>query len=558
MRYFLLMPMDGLMIRATVFELNNLLQGARVDKVNQPENDELHILTRNNGQNYKLLLCSNANFARLNITEISKSNPITPSSFCMLLRKHLTGAKINRFEQIDNERIVNVYFDCLNDFNEPVVKKLIIEIMGKHSNIIFVDENNRIYDSIKRVNSLMSRVRLVQPGIQYVLPPSQDKTNPFKQAHFEELSARIIADKYMGISRQSAEEIAFRNSFDINAFKNYLNLFVNHDYTPVVLKNDKGEPVDFFAVFQQRFLPQNQVVCSSISQAIDDYYLLKDRVQRINERAHGLKIKLSNLLEKALKKKAQQEEKKTECSDIEKYRIFGELITANIYLIKKGASEVEVLNYYDNNLPILIPLDKTVSASINAQKYFKQYNKQKRAKEILLPRQAEDETELSYVESILSAVAISETDEDLKEIETELTEMGVLRAQKATIKKNKKETAVPFREFEHNGMKILVGRNNLQNERLLKLASPDDIWLHTQKYHSSHVIILVDGGQVCDETILYGAKLCAYYSQAQGGDKIPVDYCKRKFVKKPKGGKAGFVTYTDYKTVLVDARIEGN
>ena len=250
-------------------------------------------------------------------------------------------------------------------------------------------------------------------------------------------------------------------------------------------------------------------------------------------------------------------EKLREAEKAEENRIKGELLTANLYAVEKGMRSIELINWYDEQGgSIKIPLDPLLSPAKNAQKYFKIYNKQKRAKEILIPMQKADENELSYAESIASAIALAETDEDLKEIETELTEAGLLRAPKQTVKKNKKETPVPFREYEQGGVKILVGRNNLQNERLLKLASPDDIWLHVQKYHSSHVLILVDGGQVRDETIIYAAQLCAYYSQAQGGDKIPVDYCKRKFVKKPKGGKAGFVVYTDYKTVLVTPKAE--
>ncbi len=541
------MPMDGLTIGATVFELNSLLQGARIDKINQPENDELHILTRNNGNNYKLLLCSNANFARLNITEISKTNPSTPTNFCMLLRKHLTGAKINRFEQISNERIVIIYFDCLNDFSEPVTKKIILEIMGKHSNIIFTDENNRIYDSIKRVNSLMSRVRLIQPGIEYVLPPSQDKLNPFEQESFEETSARIIADKYMGISRQSAEEIAYRYNYDVNAFKNYLKLFLDKDFTPVVLKSENGEPVDFYAVYQQRFLPENQVVCPSISQAIDDYYILKDRTQRINERAHGLRIKLNNLLDKAQKKKAQQEEKKVECSDIEKYRIYGELITANIYLIKKGASEVTVLNYYDNNSPISIPLDKTVSASANAQKYFKQYNKLKTALRLLSGQMKETNEEIEFITSLLEGLEMCEDETDINDIRQELVKFGYIKPVKT---KEKPKESKPMHFISSTGIDIFVGKNNTQNDYLtMKFAQANELWLHTKDIHGSHVI--VKSNEPDENTIEEAAHLAAYYSKAKESSLVPVDATKRKYIKKPASSLPGKVIYTNQTTYYV-------
>ncbi len=541
------MPMDGLTIGAVVYELNNLLQGARVDRINQPENDELHIITRNNGQNYKLLLCSNANFARLNISEISKNNPITPPSFCMLLRKHLTGAKINRIEQILNERIVTIYFDCLNDFSEPVTKKIILEIMGKHSNIIFTDENNRIYDSIKRVNSLMSRVRLIQPGTLYVLPPSQDKINPFEQDSFEETSARIIADKYMGISRQSAEEIAYRFNYDSNAFKNYLKLFFNKDFTPVVLKNDKNEPVDFFAVFQQRFLHDNQVVCPSISQAIDDYYVLKDKAQRINEKAHGLKVKLNNLLDKAQKKKANQLEKKIECSDVEKYRIYGELITANIYLIKKGANEVTVTNYYDNNLPITIPLDKTISPSANAQKYFKQYNKLKTALRLLDGQMKETDKEIELITSFIEDLEMCEDETDINDIRQELVKFGYIKPIKT---KEKPKESKPMHFISSKGIDIFVGKNNVQNDYLtMKFAKSDDLWLHTKESHGSHVII--KSSEPDDSTIEEAAQLAAYYSKAKDSALVPVDATKRKFIKKPASSLPGKVIYTNQTTFYI-------
>ncbi len=540
------MPMDGLTIKATVFELNNCLCCARVDKINQPENDELHILLRNNGRNYKLLLCSNANFARINITEITKPNPTTPTSFCMLLRKHLAGAKINRFEQISNERIVTIFFDCLNDFSEPVTKKIIIEIMGKHSNIIFLDENNRIFDSIKHVNSLMSRVRIIQPGLQYVLPPSQDKINPFQQKNFEETSARIIADKYMGVSRQSAEEIAYRYNYDINAFKNYLNLFEENEYTPVVLKNENGEPVDFYPIFQQRFLPQNQVVCASISEAIDDYYILKDRVQRINERAHGLRIKLNNLLEKAQKKKAQQEEKKIECSDIEKYRIYGELITANIYLIKKGATEITVLNYYDNN-QLTIPLDNTISPSSNAQKYFKQYNKLKTALKLLSSQMFETDKEIDFISSQLNNLEKCENESDINEIRQELVNFGYIKTQKT---KDKPVESKPMHYISTNGIDIYVGKSNLQNDRLtMKEAASDDLWLHTKDIHGSHVIVKSNNPD--NKTIEEAALLAAYYSKAKNSSLVPVDATKRKYIKKPASSMPGKVTYTNQTTYYV-------
>ena len=290
----------------------------------------------------------------------------------------------------------------------------------------------------------------------------------------------------------------------------------------------------------------------SLCKAQDVFYTAREQKKGFDDKKKRLESCIKTRIKKTQKRLQDTAEKLRDAQKAIVNRVKGELLTANLYRLEKGMQSIELPNWYDKNGGMVkIALDPLLSPTKNAQKYFKAYNKQKRAGEILLPMQAADEAELAYQESILSALTIAENEQDLLEIETELTEIGALHTPKKEIKKNKKETVAPFREFFHDGKKILVGRNNLQNERLLKTASPDDIWLHVQKYHSSHVIIVVDGGQVRDETLLYAAGLCAYYSQAQGGDKIPVDYCKRKFVKKPSKSKAGFVTYTDYKTVLV-------
>lgn len=541
------MPMDGLTIGAVVYELNNTLYGAKIDRINQPEEDEIYFFLRNNGENYKLLLCSNANFARINITEYSKPNPPTPSNFCMLLRKHLTGGRIASFKQIENERIVIISFDCYNDFNEPVTKKIILEIMGKHSNIIFVDDNNRIYDSIKHVNSLMSRVRLVQPGIEYVLPPSQGKKNPFSETEYVFDYARIISDTYMGISRQAAEEISFRCEDNIDGFSKYIDIYRNHLFSTILLVDEDGNPEDFFATPQQRFLPDFQIEYQSISQAIDKYFVLKDKVQRIKERSHGLKIKLTNLLEKSEKKKAQQLEKLRECADVEKYRIFGELLTANIYLVKKGSKSVSVQNYYDDMNLIDIPLDVTISPSANAQKYFKTYNKLKTASKLLNGQMEETEKEIEFFTIQLENLEKSECIEDIIEIRQELTEQGYIKAQK---NKQKKIESKPMHFISTEGVDIYVGKNNTQNDYLTHhFASSDDLWLHTKDIHGSHVIIKASNPD--NKTIEEAALLAAYYSKGKNSSLVPVDATKRRFVKKPSGALPGKVIYTNQTTYYV-------
>ena len=541
------MPMDGLTIGAVVYELNNTLVGGRVDKINQPEDDEIHILVRNNGENHKLLLCSNASFARLNITKITKPNPDVPSNFCMLLRKHLTGAKISSFKQIENERIIIASFDCINDFNEPTTKKIILEIMGKHSNIIFVNEENRIYDSIKRVNSLMSRVRLVQPGLDYTLPPDQGKINPFENTCEIFSSHRIISDTYMGISKQAAEEILHRTKTIKNGFEEYINEYRAHTFSPVLLVDDKNEPVDFYAIKQKHFLPDYQKECETVSKAIDDYYTLKDRVQRIKERSHGIKIKLTNLLEKAEKKKAQQHEKLLECADMDKYRIWGELITANIYLIKKGSKDVTVKNYYDDMNETVIPLDNTISPSANAQKYFKYYNKLKTASKLLTGQMDETENEITFLSNLLDDIEKCENEEDLSDIRKELINAGYIKPPKA---KEKKTDSKPMHFVSSEGIDIYVGKNNIQNDYLtMRFADSDDLWLHTKEIHGSHVII--KSASPDNTTVEEAAQLAAYYSKAKNSSSVPVDATQRRFIKKPSGALPGKVFYTNQTTYYI-------
>lgn len=541
------MPMDGLTIGAVVYELNNLLKNARVDKINQPEEDELHILVRNNGNNYRLLLCSNASFARLNITEITKPNPSVPSNFCMLLRKHISGAKINRIEQIGNERIVVIHFDCLNDFSEQVSKKIILEIMGKHSNIIFADENNRIYDSIKHVNSLMSRVRIVQPGIEYVFPPSQNKTDPFTFPQISNTTARYISDNYIGISMQAAQEIVYRTNENPDGFNEYISLYKNKQFSPVLLCSEQGEPIDFFAVKQARFLDKYQQKCDTISQAIDKYYVLKDRIQRLNERSHSIRTKLNSLLEKAQKKKAQQLAKQLECNDVEKYRIYGELITANIYLVKKGATSVTVQNYYDDMNYVTIPIDNKISASANAQKYFKQYNKLKTALRLLNGQMIETDKEIEFLSQQLENLDKCENETDIKEIRQELVEFGYIKTQKV---KEKIVQSKPMHFVSSSGIDIFVGKNNTQNDRLtMHFAKPTDLWLHTKDLHGSHVIIA--SNEPDDKTVEEAALLAAYYSKGKESSLVPVDATLKKYVKKPAGSMPGKVIYTNQTTYYV-------
>ena len=542
------MPMDGLTVRAQVRELNTMLKGARVDKINQPEEDEIVLNLFLRGENFKLLLCSNASFPRVNITKVQKSNPPVPPAFCMLLRKHLSGAHILSFSQPGNERIINITFKTLNDFNEPEEKTLVIEIMGKYSNIIFVGNDGRITDSIRRVNSLMSRMRCVQPGLEYVLPPSQGKADPFSEtALAEDTPARFIADTFTGISKQSAEEIVYRNSGDINAaFRQYVNAFDRNPLSPVLLLDDSGSPIDFFAFPQRRFLPEYQKQTVLLSDAIDEFYLLRDKSQRLRERSRDIKMRIQTLLEKAEKKRALQIEKYDECKDMEKYRIWGELITANIYKIKRGDKNAEIFNYYTSENET-VPLDVRLSPGNNAQKYFKIYNKLKTAQKLLSRQMEDNEREIDILTSMLENLELCETDGDIADIARELADAGFVR------KKGKKEKIIeskPMHFVSSEGIDIFVGKNNLQNDKLtMHLAASNDLWLHVKDIHGSHVVI--HGENYGNETVLQAAMLAVYYSKGRASALVPVDATKRRFVKKPAGSAPGRVIYTNQTTYYI-------
>jgi predicted ribosome quality control (RQC) complex YloA/Tae2 family protein len=471
------------------------------------------------------------------------------------------------------ERIVEIDLHCVTDFSDSV-RTLRCELMGKYSNVILT-ENGVILGALKTTALENEAHRVLLTGAKYLYPAPQEKLSPFDkdgiraraeafvsthEAYDEETLAVFLFENVAGLALATARELVGRlieKTGDVRLVFSpsvgmpiweFIGEFCENEPCQPCLKIVQGEAKDFFAfpVFGGEKMP-------SLCKAEDEFFTRRETKKGFEDKKRKLENLARALKKKQTKKLQETLERLKEAEKAEEYRIKGELLTANLYRIEKGMASVELENWYETEGgAIKISLDTTLSPSKNAQRYFKTYNKYKRATEILTPMLKKEEAEIEYTDSVLSAIALSDDTDDLKEIETELTEMGLLRAQKERVGGKKKETAVPFREFEHDGKKILVGRNNLQNDRLLRFASPEDIWLHAQKYHSSHVIIITNGGQVCDETLLYAAKLCAYYSSGRDSGKIPVDYCKRKFVKKPSKSKAGFVTYTDYKTLLVE------
>lgn len=555
------MPQDAFHIRRLTQELNAILTGGKINRVSQVNKDELTFIIYTKKTIVKLIVSTNATFARVCLAREEKEPAAVAPNFCMLLRKHLQGAEILSVKQHEFERIVEITLLCTGDFSQSV-RVLRCEIMGKYSNVILT-ENDVVLGALKTTALVDDTHRILFAGAKYVYPAPQDKISPFdgagmrrivsafEQMHPEgwetEAFARYIFENVSGLALSTAREIVARADKVKMPLWAFIDEFCLHEPTNACVQYVNGEPADFFA-----FPVRGGKQMESLHQAEDEYYYHKEYKKLFAEQKKKLESGARSLKKKSAKRLQDILERLHDAEKAEDNRIKGELLTANLYKIERGQKCVELDNWYDEQGgTIKIALDPLLSPAKNAQKYFKTYNKQKRAKEILLPMQQTEEREIAYADSVLSAIAVADETADLKEIEQELIDAGLLRAPKQKMGKRKAEEEVAFRQFEHNGMKILLGRNNVQNDKLLRLAGPDDIWLHTQKYHSSHAIIFTDGRQVCDETLVFAAQVCAYYSSGRDADKIPVDYCKRKFVKKPPKSRAGFVIYTDYKTVLV-------
>ena len=567
------MPQDAFHIRRLAAELNTFLVGGKINRISQVNKDELTFIIYTGKSTVKLILSANASGARVCLSATEKDPAPVAPNFCMLLRKHLQGAEILAVRQHEFERIIEIDLHCTTDFSESN-RTLHCELMGKYSNIILT-EKGIILGALKTSSLEDNTHRVLLAGAKYLYPTPQDKLSPFDGAGMRSrleifLSTRLegvdeetlsvwLFENVSGLALPTAREIIRRAKEKAGALAlllspssnaplwEFVGEFCLHEPNAPHLVEKKGVPIDFFA-----FEVDGATPMPSLCKAEDEFFTRRENKKGFEDRKRKLENTARGLKKKQTKKLQETLERLKDAEKAEEYRIKGELLTANLYRIEKGMTSVELDNWYsEQGGTVKITLDSTLTPSQNAQRYFKTYNKHKRAKEFLTPMLEKEETEIKYTDSVISAILQAESMDDLKEIQTEMTDMGLLRAPKARAGAKKKEEPIPFREYEFMGYKIYAGRNNLQNDRLLRLASPDDVWLHTQKYHSSHVIILAQGGQVCDEVLLFAAEACAYYSDGRDSDKIPVDYCKRKFVKKPNKSKAGFVVYTDYKTILV-------
>ena len=574
------MSYDGIVTKAVVKELEVNLVGGRIDKVYQQEKDEILIHIHNRGTNHKLVLSSSSNNPRVYLAKYTKSNPPEPPMFCMLLRKHLIGGTVLNVEQFQLDRVILLDISSFDEFGQPSEKRLIVEIMGKHSNIILIDKNSlKIIDSVKRVSENMSRVRQVLPGIEYEFPPLQNKVNPLNNTDEIFMNLLNAANKnlpifkffymnYMGLSPLISREICFMSNTDIlrtvgslyeediksifNSFNSLVDKINKEDFNPnYILKEDGSEIIAFHVMDINQFGSKNKYFSDSISYVLNEFYKLRDTSDRINQKSQSIKKTIQVKLDRTLNKLSKQKEELIESKDREKYKVYADLISANLYKIPKGIDSISLENYYDENMrEILVPLDIKLSPIQNAQKYYKKYSKLKNA-HLLLNRQIpETENEISYLENILFSIENSTEIEEINEIKEELIKENYI---KGNLKKKKKENiSKPLHYISSDGFHIYVGKNNKQNDYLtLKFAKKDDIWLHVQNAPGSHVIIKTTESSVPDSTLLEAANLAGFYSKSRTSTNVPIDFTQRKNIRKPKNAKPGMVIYVKYKTISI-------
>ncbi len=575
------MALDGVAVAGIVSELNQKLTGGRIDKIYQPLADEIIFTLRNGGENYKVLVSANSSHPRMHITQIQKENPMQPPMFCMVMRKYIAGGKITNIYQPDFERMIIIEVESANELGEKTIKKMILEIMGKHSNFIIVDENNKILDAIKRVSHDKSSVREVLPAKQYSFPPSQQKQNPIfvtKQQLFSLLQKQsgvkiqqALYQSYTGISPIFASEICFRAYTEPSSFWEELReeqkeaLFSVFSSVVEQIKSqsffyaiyydaDTNKILDFGVLEMEQFGCCKKKQYESISTLLEAFYAQKDNAYHIKQKAHDMRRILLSNIERCVKKKEIQKKTEQDVAKKDVWKVKGELLTANIHSITKGISTFRTVNFYDPQMKeIEIAIDPTKTPPENAQAYFHKYNKAKRTLSALSIQKKQNDEELAYLESILNALQTAKEETDLDEIRAELVQQGYMK--KKTTKKNKpqkQKKSKPMHYISSDGFSIYVGKSNLQNDALtLRFAQSNDIWLHTKEIPGSHVIIQTNGAAVPDTTLLEAAHIAAYFSKAKESSQVPVDYTLRKYVKKPNGAKPGMVIYETNKTIYV-------
>lgn len=580
------MALDGVFLRHLKEEIGTSLLGTRVDRVFQPNRDELILAFRGFSAAYKLLISARANSARVNLTTIPVENPQQPPMLCMLLRKKLQGAKLLEITQPDLERALMLKFDSVNELGDHVELTLAVEIMGRYSNIILVDENGKIIDALKRVDAEMSSERLVLPGLLYRLPPPQDKLSMLT-CTVEEIMARIdvlprdmelskaLMSVLQGISPIIAREVENSAGLGHEMYvksmtppqRRRTEMYVttlmetakNVSGTPHIVIDPQNKPKDFaFMDIRQYGSAMTVSEKESFSEMLDAFYAERDQIERMRVKSQDLLRLLANHADRLSRKIANQQAELSACAERDTLRIKGDLLSANMYAIQKGETSVKLQNFYDENLAELeIALDPALTPQQNAQKYYKNYRKAKTAEEKLTEQIGLAQTELTYIDSVFESLALAENERDLNEIRAELAEQGYVRRRAG--KKNQKQPVLsaPLKFKTSDGFTVLVGRNNRQNDKLtMKDANNNDIWFHTKNIPGSHTVLVTDGKAPTETAMEEAAVLAAQHSRAKDSAQVPVDYTQIRYVSKPQGAKPGMVIYVQYKTVYVDPTTE--
>ena len=573
------MALDGMFLYQLRQELAEKALDARVDRIHQPTREEIIIALRWKGGAGKLLLSANAGSPRIHFTGEAPENPKQPPMFCMLLRKHLGSARLVRIEQVGMDRILHLVFEAVNELGDLVELTLAVEIMGRHSNIVLVDQNGRIIDAVKRIDAEMSSVRQILPGMIYQLPPPQSDKLDLLYVQPEQVVEKVAASGGREIAKALLQTVQGMSPLTCREAENYavrgenirademdalqkqrlgewlsmLQLRLReHSGVPTILLEPSGKPRDF------SFLPIHQYrgaltarEMESYSALLDSFYAERDLMDRMKQRSHDLLRLLANTSDRITRKIAAQEEELRECANRERLKQNGDLIHANLYQMEKGQSMLRVQNFYEEDMPIVdIPLDPSLTPAQNAQKYYSEYRKQDTAEKKLQELMEQGREELQYLDTVFDSLARAVKESELAAIREELSETGYIKSCKVKNKKPEKLSPMEYRSSD--GFTILVGRNNVQNDRLtLKDAHNYDMWFHTQKIPGSHTVVIAGGKEIPDRTLEEAAVIAAYHSRARDSALVPVDYTIIKNVKKPSGAKPGKVVYDKFETAVV-------
>lgn len=576
------MSIDGICLHALCHELDTTLAGSHIKKISQPEKEEIIITTSKDRKTYRLLISALPSLPVIYLTSENKESPLTAPNFCMLLRKYINSGKILSVSQIGMERVLDIEIEHLNELGDPAKKHLYVEIMGKHSNIILCDEENKILDSIKHISAAISSVREVLPGREYFIPTQENHYNCFhitRDEFYNDVLKRpmslkqMILSSFTGFGPVMAEELCVRSDLDSDAsvlslsdwqkevfYKEFLSLvelLSKNQYTPVVIRSQNSQkPTEVYPFSLETYKEMESLEYSSISQALEQFYASKNFKNNMEQKSSDLRKQIHTLLERNVKKLNIQTKQLKDTESMDKFQLYGELLTANAYRLTAGEKKVSVFNYYTNE-DLSIPLDETLSIMENANKYYAKYNKLKRTKEALQTYMEESKKSIEHLNLILSALSIAENEADIAMIRQELFDYGFTK-KRPQVKKGQNRKTKPLHFVTKDGFHIYVGKNNYQNEEVtFKIATGNDWWFHSKTIPGSHVIVKANNEELPDHVFEIAAALAGYYSNGRDYDKIEIDYTQKKQLKKVAGAAPGYVIYhTNYSITVHPSKEE--